>query len=297
MKECEKVRGAAEVKLQSEIRKLRKACEAAAPNERLVANLLASLDVALDTLVDSHVALVMKMGAHLNEARFTQYIARLEDAAEEVKTLAGVVTKSVDGDGVPLLKLDSGKLKQDYGRIVLSVETQLVGLKGLVQTALTKEQHGEMMQGVKELSDLLYVQLRKVCDDLEKALPTEVDRMKEEHNEFYDRVIPELEKLKLDLRIKKPPEIAEPARHQAPRIGEGATAQERVSQKQTVKFKPLDHPEFDGKAKNYSRFKQRFNEMITPNFDSMGQLEFLEKAIPKWVKERMSLIRKTPEQL
>ena len=64
-----------------------------------------------------------------------------------------------------------------------------------------------------------------------------------------------------------------------------------------VKFKPLDHSEFDGKAKNYSRFKQRFNEMITPNFDSMGQLEFLEKAIPKWVKERMSMIRKTPEQL
>ena len=29
----------------------------------------------------------------------------------------------------------------------------------------------------------------------------------------------------------------------------------------------------------------------------MGQLEFLEKALPKWVKERMSLIRKTPEQL
>ena len=37
--------------------------------------------------------------------------------------------------------------------------------------------------------------------------------------------------------------------------------------------------------------------MITLNFDAMGQLEFLEKAIPKWVKERMSLIRKTPEQL
>ena len=41
----------------------------------------------------------------------------------------------------------------------------------------------------------------------------------------------------------------------------------------------------------------RFDVMITPNFDSMGQLEFLEKALPKWVKERMSLIRKTPEQL
>ena len=67
--------------------------------------------------------------------------------------------------------------------------------------------------------------------------------------------------------------------------------------KQTIKMKPMDHPEFDGIAKNYARFKQRFEEMITSSFDSMAQLEFLEKALPKWVKERMSLIRKTPEKL
>ena len=60
-------------------------------------------------------------------------------------------------------------------------------------------------------------------------------------------------------------------------------------------MKPLDHPEFDGKAKNYARFKQRFEEMITPSYDSMGQLEFLEKTIPEWLKERMYLIRKTLE--
>ena len=30
------------------------------------------------------------------------------------------------------------------------------------------------------------------------------------------------------------------------------------------------------------RLKQRFKEMITPSFDSMGQIEFLEKVISKW---------------
>ena len=298
VKECEKFRGAAEVKLQKEIRKLRKACEVEAPNSRLVANLVASLDIALDTLIDSHVTLVMKMNAQLDEARFTQYITKLEDAADEVKTIAEVITMSVDGDGVPLPQLDSGRLKQDYTRMVLSIETQLAGLKASVLTDLTKVQYEELKEGVKELSDMLFVQLREVCTNLEKALPQDVDRLKVEHNELYNQTIPEVEKLKLDLRVKKPPDIVEPARHQAPRVGGGAPAQEqRTVQKQTVKMKPLDHPEFDGKAKNYSRFKQRFEEMINPNFDSMGQLEFLEKAIPKWVKERMSLIRKTPEQL
>ena len=37
--------------------------------------------------------------------------------------------------------------------------------------------------------------------------------------------------------------------------------------------------------------------MIIPNFDSMGQLEFLEKEIPKWVKEKMSLVKETPQML
>ena len=70
------MRGAAEVKLQNEIQKLRKACEVEAPNTRFVANLVVSLDSTLENLVDYHVALVTKMNAQLDEARFTQYITR-----------------------------------------------------------------------------------------------------------------------------------------------------------------------------------------------------------------------------
>ena len=75
IKECEKLRGAAVVTLQAEIRKLRKACEVEAPNKRLVANLVASLDIAQDNLIDYHVDLVMEMNAQQNEPRFTQYIS------------------------------------------------------------------------------------------------------------------------------------------------------------------------------------------------------------------------------
>ena len=137
-----------------------------------------------------------------------------------------------------------------------------------------------------------------VCNDLEKALPEDVVRLKVEHDEYFNRMIPELDKLKVDLMIKKPSDTSRPAQYRTPEIGEGALVQERrEAQKQSVKLKPLDPPEFDGKAKEYARFKQRFEEMISPRFDSMGQLEFLERAIPKWVKERMSLVKKTPEQL
>ena len=69
VKECEKLRGLAEVKLNSELRKLRKTCQNAAPNERLVSNLLACLDAAYNYLVDAHVVYVMKMGSDLTRCQ------------------------------------------------------------------------------------------------------------------------------------------------------------------------------------------------------------------------------------
>ena len=53
VEECEKLRGAAENKLQNEIQKLKEACEMEAPNKRLIANMLASLDIAQHNLRNS----------------------------------------------------------------------------------------------------------------------------------------------------------------------------------------------------------------------------------------------------
>ena len=44
------------------------------------------------------------------------------------------------------------------------------------------------------MSDLLLVQLREVCTNLEKALPQDADRLKGEHKEFYAQKIPELDR-------------------------------------------------------------------------------------------------------
>ena len=93
---CELFRGAAEDILLKEIQKLRKACEVEAPNKRLVANLVASLDIAQDNLIKSHVALVIDMNAQLDEDRFTQYINGWVDATEEVKAIAEVITEAVE---------------------------------------------------------------------------------------------------------------------------------------------------------------------------------------------------------
>ena len=67
--------------------------------------------------------------------------------------------------------------------------------------------------------------------------------------------------------------------------------------KHTIKLKPLEAPIFDGTARSYARFKHQFTEMIVSNYDQMGQLEFLVKALPAKIRVRMSLIQKTPDQI
>ena len=132
--------------LNSEIRKLRKACEAASPNQMLVANLVAGLDAAFKLLIDNHKSHVMKMNAQLSEPRFSQYITKLEDAVEEVKGLAQVVIQSADGGRVPIPEVDVRRLKQDYAMMGPS-------LLVLVKAA----QWGNCPRSDKELSNLLYV--------------------------------------------------------------------------------------------------------------------------------------------
>ena len=59
----------------------------------------------------------------------------------------------------------------------------------------------------------------------------------------------------------------------------------------------LEAPTFDGKAKSYLRFKQRFEELVVTQFDAMAQLEFLEKGLPQKVKDKLTLVHKTPQQV
>ena len=179
VKECEKRRGTAVWELREEIRKLRKECGKDTPNARSVVKLMASLDTARINLIEAHLTLVTKMNAQPDEPRFTEFMIPLMDAVEEVKTLAEDVTEAAGENGTPNSQVEGENLKRDHARLVLSIETQLVAFEGVIQTALTREQHEELKVGVEKLSDLLLGQRKEVCTNLEKAPPQEADRLKE----------------------------------------------------------------------------------------------------------------------
>ena len=140
VEEYEKLRVEAEVKLQIEIYRLKEACEMHTPNKRLVANLVASLEIAKHNLSHSVLDLAMKMNAQLNEPRYTQYLDSWEEAAEEVMEVADAITGAIDEDRVPTPQTEEArKLRKDYARLVWSIESQLVAYKATIQTALSKE--------------------------------------------------------------------------------------------------------------------------------------------------------------
>ena len=308
IKDCEKARGEAEVKVNSELRKLRKACQNVAPNERLVANLVASLDEAYNRLVGAHVAYVIKLNTELSDPRHVQYIDRVEDAIEEVKNLAQIIIGERDENGSPVEKINKEKLKLDYDLAKVSLEARIAELKVTVAGAMNENQNKEHLRIATELNTYIMTTFRDLGSKLWDAWPDEAAVWRTEHEAVLKEKIPVIEKALADLR-RKSPVAAEGRDRQPPHVrhaGAGGIEGEhhptfganfQTPRKQTIKLKPLDPPSFDGKAKNYTRFKQRFEEMIVSSYDEMGQLEFLEKALPSKVKDRMSMIQKSPEQL
>ena len=67
--------------------------------------------------------------------------------------------------------------------------------------------------------------------------------------------------------------------------------------KKSVDVTRMKPPTFSGKARDYHSFESRFQETITNKFDEMAQLYFLEEALPQSVKEKISMVRKTPQEV
>ena len=91
---------------------------------------------------------------------------------------------------------------EDYNWMVWVIDARLVEYKEYVQTVLSKEQYEELKVGVEKLTDMLSVQLKEAYTTLGKALPQEVDRLKEKHDVFYNQKLPELNELRRSFNLE-----------------------------------------------------------------------------------------------
>ena len=122
MKEYERLRGEAEVKLQVEIYRLRKACEEKVHDKRFIANLVASLELAQHNL--THTIVDIEVNTATSRHRYTQYLDKWNEAAKEVKEVADVLTGAVDEDGLPTPQAEEARnLRRDCAVMVWSIKT------------------------------------------------------------------------------------------------------------------------------------------------------------------------------
>ena len=300
VKELEKQRGKAQIKHNQTMRKIRQNCAVDAPNVRVVAQLVIQMVGELDALVDSHVSMVQKMNASLEQNVHQNYINLRQDEHDEVMEVANIVLGVLDEDGGPILpEIDTEAAKEDYKVMVLTLDAQIAQLQAAVAGIITPEAFVELLGMAQQVKQTILREFRKKCSDLREMLPDEIDDLKTAHDNQFNTKIPAIEKILVDLKNKKPAENQRQQARQPEPAGGGANVQANPQQvsRSSIKMKPLDPPVFDGKAKSYARFKQRFREMIEDNFDAMVQLEYLERGLPEKVKDRMSMVQKTPEQI
>ena len=96
------------------------------------------------------------------------------------------------------------------------------------------------------------------------------------------------------IRIEYPPVVVEACTEPAIECGSAASI---VIQPQIPQLKPREPPKFEGSARHYPRFKQKFLETTAPHFPPQTQLEYLEEALPQQVKKRISTIKRSPEDI
>ena len=309
VKELEKMRGKAQVKHKGTARKLETAITQDAPNQRLITSLLAQLDNEMDVLVDCHVALVQQSQSSLEEPAHTNWMNLRQDEHDLVADRAKVILEMNDAEGAPLApQINPDTCKEDLQMMNLTLTAQLAQLEASMVGEKTVEQHKQLTELAEQVKVTLNGDYRKKGAELRELLPEEVEDLKTQHDADMAVKIPHIERILVGLRAAKPggPQLAPvggAARGAAAAEGGGGEARLQAvgahggMAKSSIKMKPLDPPVFDGKARNYARYRQKFKEMIEDNFDAMVQLQYLEQGLPEKVRDRMSMVQKSPEQI
>ena len=264
------------------------------PNERVVRPLLEKLETIYHSLVESHVKYVNKKGSTMDERIHQEWMDTKQESHDEVVDRALEFLGVIDSTGVPIVVQEDGnRLKEDIETIRLRLEAQLTSLRIAADGELSVEQHKRITEQVEgELEKTENTYLAKI-DHASEVIVTERETLQARRVTEERRLIPAFEKIKTDLSRKAP---ALPGREAAPPRGNDEE-EERTRGRRVARMTQLEAPVFSGKAREFKRFEKKFNELVTREYGEQAQLHYLELALPDKVKQRLTLVEKTPEQI
>ena len=288
----------AEAKHTQALRSLATSVAGEAPNVRLIRNNLKAVNLTYEDLVEKHVSYVLKIGATLETDQHSHWLDAKTDAHSAGVLAAETTLGLVDPEDSQTR--DLGELKEELQMLTLGINAEVANLTVAINQQMTPDQHTLLSRQVLDLQKQVETEYRDLAREIRNQDVENRAELETTHNNYLAEKIPEVRKLITDTNAKKPGPMAthRPA-DDVPVAGVADRAGARGSRddRRQAKLKPISAPVFSGKAQDYAQFKMKFQEMVEPFFDQSSQLEYLESGLPAKVKDRMSLVRKTPVQI
>ena len=272
----------------------------------MIQPLLEKLEQTFEAVLDAHVTYILKKGAGLDEEIHTHWMDQRQTEHDAVVNAAKVVLGLADETGAPVEEAEDPEVLRDELVIQgLRIGTQLGAIITAIEGDLGVEQHRLLTEQALQMQSLLMDEYRPGCIWLRNLLPDEAEGLKTAHDADLREVIPKVENQLIALRAKAPRDAVQglaPQNLQVQPGGQGVQGLQgagpgAVQRKAGIQMTRLEAPKFDGKARSYLRFKQRFDELVGNQFDQMAQLEYLEKGLPPKVKDKLTMVQKTPQQV
>ena len=202
LRDCLSRRGEAEVQVDSEIRRLKKLCQADAPSSRAIQARIQRLENARKEWVASNVAYVQKANSDLRSPDQLHYFNSKDEIIDEAIDAATATIGGSANNEEPEVNVE--KLKEDCDLLQLQLESELAALKAAVAGEVNNEACADFLIKANELESNLMGMFRQSCSSLIAAVPEEERQaLKTKHEAFIKRLVPEVKTLVVLIMSKK----------------------------------------------------------------------------------------------
>ena len=292
-------RGAADTRHRQSVRQLAAVVGSDAPNRRTIMSAVTNVEISYDNLVQTHVAYVLKLGASMDNQEHQTWIDQKGDNHANALEGARNAVAIIDADPA---NVPAGRNVEEVRDDITDIELSITALHTALQTAVTQNMNQEQFEAQTQNLSVLETKLtehRALSRELRTLDVANQEELRTTHNGYQAQKIPIVEQIKVSLAAKRPDQGNPGTTVPPATVATGTTepTDPPAAPRRHIKFKPTSNLSFSGKAKDYTRFVDRFDEQIAPYYDESAQLDFMEASLPTAVKGRLSMVKKTVAQI
>jgi len=282
------------------LRRLATAVGAQPPNRRTIVSNISQAEASYAVLTAAHIAYVHKIGASMDAQEHQGWINTKDDAHTAGIAAATNAVELIDVNPAnapparPLETITSEKL-----RLTLRINALYTAIEEALPDGVqfNNEQHAAMTENLETLEGHLR-RFEELITELKAVDVAQIATYQAQLDAFMAEKIPMDARIRINLARSKTAQVGAappPAAQQVAPANPQLVAPQ--GNRRVAKLIPISGPKFTGKAKDYPQFKIKYEEMVTPHYDSASRLEYLHNALPQAVKDKLAVARKSEEQI